>query len=110
MTDSEELFEQFCKMNGLHCELVPTASEDEEQRPDCRVTGLRGTTIIVEIKQFDPNPEEEKEIKKMRQGGAGGFRSEPGARLCNAIRRADRQIKALSQRQHPGLLIVCDSY
>ena len=110
MTDSEELFEQFCKMNGLHCERVPTASEDEEQRPDCRVTGLRETTIVVEIKQFDPNPEEENAIKKMSQGQMAGFRSVPGDRLRRAIRKADGQIKTLSQGKHPGLLIVCDTY
>ena len=54
-TKSEELFESFCRMHGIAYRRV---SETTEPTPDYELE-ISGQVILAEVKQFDPNPEEQ---------------------------------------------------
>src|SRR2546428_206291 len=56
-TISEQLFVTFCAQRGIRCVPVATASTAAQRRPDFQLIGNRGTTIIAEVKQFDPSPD-----------------------------------------------------
>jgi hypothetical protein len=105
-TLSEELFVLLCAQIDIACDRVPTASDISEYRPDFVLTGRRGTLIFAEIKQFDPSPEEQIQIRRILADETGELCGTPGGRIREVIDRANRQLKALSNGMHPGLLVV----
>lgn len=56
--NAEQTFSELCDQAGIPYERIPTA-EVGEKSPDYKIV-VSDHTIIVEIKQFDPNPEEKK--------------------------------------------------
>ena len=100
-TISENHFEDFCSQKGLILKRVQTAGTPT---PDYELL-IGGVKVIVEIKQFDPNPEEKR--AKLVSGkvmiiNAGKL----GERIRKAISEAIPQLKALSKGIHPSLLML----
>lgn len=109
VTVSERLFQAFCVSNGVSFSRVPTASDMGERRPDYQVTGHCGTTIVVEVKQFEPNSEELEAERSRMEGKVVVSGGVPGQRLREVIGRANGQLKTLARGELPGLLVVYDA-
>ena len=103
MTESEELFCLFCKSQGWQVERIDEHSVAEGSKvPDFRLRLEDSAGILVEVKQFDPNPEEREAAQGRGSGVLGG---KPGHRLRQVIPKANNQLKAL-ERSDPGMLVV----
>ena len=70
--------------------------------PDFRLQLGDSAGIVVEVKQFDPNPEEQEAAQGRGSGVLGG---KPGHRLRQVIPKANNQLKALGQSD-PGMVVV----
>jgi hypothetical protein len=106
LTTSEEMFEAFCKMNGVKWRRVPISTG---RTPDYEIA-INGQRIVVEVKQIDPNPQERLEIEAIAAkrdvfGGSGA----PGDRMRSVIADANGQLKSRSQGKYPSLLVVYDN-
>ena len=103
MTESEELFCRFCKSQGWRVERIDEHSVPQGSKvPDFHLLVGDGAGIVVEVKQFDPNPEEREAAQGKGSGVLGG---KPGQRLREVIPKANNQLKALG-RSEPGMLVV----
>lgn len=103
MTESEELFCRFGKSQGWRVERIDEHSVARGSKvPDFVVRLGDGSGIVVEVKQFDPNPEEREAAQGRGSGVLGG---KPGQRLRQVITKANKQLKALG-RSDPGMVIL----
>jgi len=103
----EAYFENFCAHLGLDWEIVPTASDAGQKRPDYLLTGLDRTQFYVELKTITPNQDEAKHLELLYGGATGlSVTVEPGARLRDLIGKANPQLKAFADRKRPGVLVV----
>ena len=103
MTESEELFRRLCKSQGWRVERIDQHSVAEGSKvPDFRLQLGDGVGIVVEVKQFDPNSEEQEAAQGRGSGVLGG---KPGHRLRQVIPKANNQLKALGQSD-PGMVVV----
>ena len=103
MTESEKLFCRFGKSQGWRIERIDEHSVAHGSKvPDFLVRLGDGASIVVEVKQFDPNPEERAAAQGRGSGVLGG---KPGQRLREVIPKANNQLKALG-RSDPGMLVV----
>lgn len=109
LTKAETLFEEFCREYGLVCGRIPESSVPGERRPDYRLIGQVGTEIVVEVKQFDQNPEEIAAERALNEGKHVATGGTPGARMRSAINDAGKQLKSLCIGGAPGLLVVYDN-
>lgn len=110
MNESEKLFLAFCK--DRNWQIKPL----DPPGPDFLVTlADRTTGLVVEVKQYPPNREEEAAARAIAQSAARAPGSEtdapviygtsPGKRIRNKIRRANRQFKAYGG-QNPTMLVT----
>jgi len=103
MTISEELFENFCVDQGIPCDRV---REGEQRQPDYIICPC-GQTVIVEIKQFDPTPEEEELARQLDEKKSILVnKSPPGRRVRTAIQSGYPQLKALGKGRYPTILLL----
>ena len=103
MTESEELFRRLCKSQGWRVERIDEHSVAEGSKvPDFRLQLGDGVGIVVEVKQFDPNSEEQEAAQGRGSGVLGG---KPGHRLRQVIPKANNQLKVLGQSD-PGMVVV----
>ena len=103
MNESEELFFRFGKSQGWRVERIDEHSVAQGNRvPDFLVRLGNGADVVVEVKQFDPNPEEREAAQGRGSGVLGG---RPGQRLRQVITKANNQLKALG-RSDPGIVVV----
>ena len=105
VTESEQLFEEFCEGAGWEWERVSVAHAGEGRRPDYSIRLQSGDPLFIEVKQFDPNPEEKAALSKTMRV----FQTVPGDRIRKAVQSGAPQLKALSQGQWPALLVVFDN-
>ena len=102
VTQSERLFQEFCRLYGIPCErLTPTG----RRTPDF-IVDFRGTQIICEVKQIDPNKDDERELTELAHHGGEG-RLVPN-RLRAKLKKVSAQLKSASQTGRPTLLVVYD--
>ncbi len=101
-TESEQLFEDLCSSLAIPWSRVAEAGD---RRPDYEVH-LLGHRMVVEVKQFDPNPEEKKAARQREAGKVVAVGTRPGDRIRKAIQSAATQLKALSDGAAPALLVV----
>jgi hypothetical protein len=103
-TKSERLFESFCEVHGLTCHRVSTTIKP---RPDYELE-IGTHRLLVEVKQFDPNKEEQAFMAFLANGGKQvALGGKPGERLRRAIRAANTQFKELlAGRLMPTMLVV----
>jgi hypothetical protein len=97
-TESEILFEGFCKTLSIPCDRIACAST---KTPDYDVT-LGGHRIVAEVKQIEPGDDD----RELLATGAGW--SEPGRRVRSKIQASSKQLKARSDGTLPALLVVYD--
>lgn len=103
MTESEELFCRFGKAQGWRVDGIDEHSLGQGSKvPDFLVWLGDGSEIVVEVKQFDPNPAERAAVQGRGSRVMGG---KPGQRLREVISKANNQLKALV-RSDPGMLVV----
>lgn len=106
LTASERAFEHFCTAHGIVYERVPAT---QSRTPDYLIT-LGGQQIVTEIKQIDPNPEEQREITDFAaKGWIVGGKGAPGDRIRKVIDHANTQIKTQTKGRLPSLVVVCDN-
>ena len=70
--------------------------------PDFRLQLGDGAGIVVEVKQFDPNPEEQEAAQGRGSGVLGG---KPGHRPASGDPEGQQSLKALGQSD-PGMVVV----
>jgi len=107
-TVSEQLFESFCTGNGFQACPVQTESH---RTPDY-ILRVRGTSIVVEVKQFDPNATELTTLRKPPEewGESDAFSPEfPGERVRSKIDSALPQIKKVAGSSMPAMLVLYDN-
>ena len=103
MTKSESNFERLCEAAGWELQRVP---ETDSRRPDYILTTPSSSRIIVEVKQFEPNPEERALLARQARGEVVVFPTLPGERIRRAIRSAGPQLKALAPQGDSSMLVV----
>ena len=102
-TKSENLFTRFCEQVSIQCQRV---QESQESRPDFELR-IGDSRILVEVKQFDPTPEEKEAAIRFENGEQVGFEAKPGERIRRVVRKANYQFKAmLANHPSPAILVV----
>jgi hypothetical protein len=104
-TESEILFETFCTTLGIPYVRIPCGIEET---PDYDIT-LGGHQVVTEVKQFEPNDDDERAWADFRSGRNPFGVSEPGRRVRNKIKGASTQLKARSRGKVPALLVLYDN-
>jgi hypothetical protein len=105
MTQSEELFDQFCGENGIECHKI---EEGDEKSPDYELK-FGNLTVIAEVKEFARNDEEEVSDRLLEERGYGGVLSyTPGDRVRKKINSASPQIRKRTKGVYPGILVLFD--
>jgi len=100
-TISEMYFEKLCVNRGVVCERI---SKTNEKIPDYRVL-IPPMVLITEIKQLDPNAEDERLSK------IWGTPQSPGghdatSRVRDKLAEGYRQVKRLSEDKLPTMIVV----
>ena len=101
--ESQNLFEIFCKMNGIKCLPIPTGPR---RTPDYSVL-LQGIEVICEVKQINANRGDEKEVDDVANRG-NSVRFIPN-RIKNVLKKVSGQLKESSINGHPTLVVVYDN-
>jgi hypothetical protein len=84
-TESQQLFESFCSSSSVPIYPIPRSIKLGEQTPDYDIF-ISGYRVVVEVKQLEPNPEDQKYINRLqRTGSTGIISSQPGHRVRKAI-------------------------
>lgn len=102
MTSSEDLFEKFCKENNIVCSKI---EESTTKTPDYKIE-IDGVTVIAEIKQIDPNKEEQALIRKLENGEIIRTGGTPGDRVRSKIKSASPQLSKLAKGKHPSIVVL----
>ena len=106
MNESEELFRRFCKSRGWRIARIDAHSMPPGSNvPDFRLRFADSAGIVVEVKQFDPNPEEQEARRRLVAGELVLQGATPGKRLRGVISQANKQLKAFGGSE-PGMLVV----
>lgn len=107
-TDSERLFEQFCKNAAIDCRPVPR--EKNERTPDYELTFCE-LMVVAEVKQIERNKEEKESDRQLVLRGYGNATGGmPGQRVRKKIDSCSPQIKARTQGTYPGLLVLYERH
>jgi hypothetical protein len=104
-TESEILFARLC--DNLRIPFVPINRSDSKT-PDYEVT-LGGHKVVTEVKQLDPNDDDERFLADFRSQSAGCSWSKPGRRVRLKIQDCKKQLKARSQGTFPAMLVIYDN-
>lgn len=106
MNESEKLFHSFCKSRGWRVQCIdPHSMPDGSNAPDFYLQPFNRDGIVVEVKQFDANPQERDEARRISGGEVVVRGTTPGKRLRGVISHANKQIKAFKGAV-PGMLVV----
>ncbi len=104
-TISELLFELFCI--DLNIPFTPI-ERTSQKTPDYDVI-LGGHTVVTEVKQCDPNEEDERHWANARSRGKGSAWGDSDRRIRLKIQASRKQLKARSHGKLPALLVVYDN-
>ena len=104
-TQSEKWFEEFCKNTGLGCHRIVV---EEGKTPHYQLD-IDDQRIIVEVKEFSRNKEEQESDRLLVERGYGkALSNTPGDRVRKKITDSSAQIKARTQGVNPSILVLCD--
>ena len=105
-TISEELFERFFKENKIQLSRIEVSTIPGKKEPDYEIATSLGT-VLVEVKQFDPNPEELQLQKQLEdRGWKDAFEGEPGAKVRLKIQSAAKQLKPRGAGSVPSMVVL----
>ncbi len=104
-TISEMLFERFCMDTGLPFVRLEPDSAAGRRTPDYELC-LQEPPILVEVKQIDPNREDEARLRAFAETGEYSFGGVPGDRLRGRISKAGSQLRARARPNQPTLVVV----
>jgi hypothetical protein len=108
MTDrtiSETLFERFCTDTGIPFVRLEPDSSSGQRTPDYELL-LQEPPILVEVKQIDPNHEDQALLRAFAETGEYSFGGVPGDRLRGRISKASSQLRARVRLAQPTLVVV----
>lgn len=108
LTQSEALFEEACRANGIQYRRLPIADSHGVQRPDYKVKVL-GCGAIVEVKEISSNESDKQWRKDLAAGKIVSSTNEPGVRLRPKIRTAADQLQRASKRGIPTVAAIFDA-
>ena len=103
MTFSEQLFEEFCRSNGISCTRVPTA---RKRTPDFDIE-LSGYIVTCEVKQIDQNRADLEELAVIQTGESSGRYL--ANRLRSKLKDVSAQLRAASGAGRPTLVVLYDN-
>lgn len=102
-TESEIYFEKFCERSRFA--LLPV-SVTTTKTPDYTLI-VSGQLVVVEVKEILPTDEELESERLARETGVGkAIGGTPGKSVRKKIADCSKQIKARTQGEHPGLLVL----
>jgi hypothetical protein len=100
---SHRTFERFCVLKGIRAEPIPRAATPT---PDYKVW-IGPRCYIVELKQLDPNVEDERQQRDLKTTGQTAWEDpNPGRRARYKVGKAKRQLTSWAKRGLPTLLIL----
>jgi hypothetical protein len=105
MTQSEQLFESFCRRHRIACQRVATTTT---RTPDYEIY-LSRRKVAVEVKEISPNKEELEAQRLAKLGQFVVVSSTPGDRVRSKISDAVPQLKASTKGRRSGLLVLLDT-
>jgi hypothetical protein len=104
-TISESIFESLCLDLGIPCTSIP---REDGKTPDFDIE-LGGNTVVVEVKQLDPNERDKAVFEHARRTGtASGFCASDN-RIRRKINDASTQLKARSGGRLPTMVVLFDN-
>jgi hypothetical protein len=107
-TKSEKLFEAICKRLHYEVTKIDTNSKEGLQTPDF-VVKTPNFSLIAEVKELTPNPDDQRQIREMKEQNATLGGSVIGARVRRAIRSASDQLERFEDRQIPLVIVLYDN-
>lgn len=107
-TESEVLFENFCKMHGIECQPLKPSSKKYDKTPDYDIF-IGENKIVVEVKQMDPNPKEKDKQDELNNSGTVSIKSKPGHRVRGKIKDAKGKFKKRCENKYPSILLLYDN-
>ncbi len=102
LTESEKLFEEFCKQNSIQFERIP---ECHHRTPDYRIY-ISDLEVICEVKQIDFSEEEIKAEAAAERGEIVSYGGSIGAKVRKRIDSGYDQIKRYAKGRCPGILVL----
>jgi hypothetical protein len=100
---SHKTFERFCELRGIRAEPIQRAATPT---PDYKVW-IGPKCYIVELKQLDPNVEDERQRRELETTGQTAWGDlAPGKRARNKVEKAKRQLTPWAKRGVPTLLVL----
>lgn len=111
LTISEALFEELCKLHNITCRRLKVRTDGPQ--PDYELT-LAGTNVVAEVKQIDPNEEDQQFAMALESDGNASQCRNPDVmakRVRNHIKQSRAQFNAYLDRhpQTPTLLVLFDA-
>jgi hypothetical protein len=107
-TKSEVLFLEYCKLRGYFAKRI-CPPQNTGRFPDYELLIGDSVGIVVEIKELNPNPEDEREAKAMKERSIEAFGDEPGRRVRTHIEDAERQLRRYEGENIPTLVLLYDN-
>jgi hypothetical protein len=101
-TESEILFEELCYNLKIPCAAIAVGNE---RTPDYAIT-VASITVVVEVKQLDPNEVDRKHECDLLAGKLAVYSIDPGKRIRQLITRGKTQLRALAKDRHPAVLVM----
>jgi hypothetical protein len=108
MTTSENLFENFCRTRELGIERIPESSSTGIKSADFQISSA-GSSIVVEIAQFDPNDQDKIALNSFARSGHAFSSDTPGRRVRKAIEHGGPKLRPAAASGSPTLLVIYDN-
>jgi hypothetical protein len=106
-TKSEALFLEYCNLRGYVTKRI-VAPQGTGRFADYEVL-ITGQRVIAEIKELQPNPEDEQLAQAMEENRLGTFGDVPGRRVRTHIEDAERQLRCYEAEQVPCIVVLYDN-
>jgi hypothetical protein len=107
LTASEECFLEYCELREYQVRRIPPAA-DAGRFPDYQLTASSGS-IIVEIKEFTPNEDDELFAETLKEQGRAGYNRSIAKRVRGAIMDAAPQLRRYRDTPWPEILLLYDN-
>jgi len=105
-TNGERNFELFCNYHDFKYKKI--IEEKDVRTPDYQLV-IDDYLIITEVKDMEPNKEDQKALKEFYEKGYVVWgQSKVGSRVRNKIITSKNQIKRFAENKYPSILLIFD--